>query len=195
MVIVNVLGSPRTAGNGATVAQLLLDVLDTHHNKIISHELNKLNYRGCQACMACKKNADTCITKDELTPVIEDIKKADVVILSSPVYFGEITAQAKGLVDRLYSFYGADFRTNPRPSRLAKGKALVLILPQGNADETAFAEIIPRYMRIFTRLGFDAVLPIRALGVGVGSNVAGSEAILKAVAAASAQLRELTKIN
>jgi multimeric flavodoxin WrbA len=147
MRIINILGSPRSSGNGATIAQLLLDALAKPENQINTHALNTLGYRGCQACMSCKKTTDRCAVKDDLTPVLEDVRAADVVILSTPVYFGEITAQAKGFVDRLYSFLGPDYRTNPHSSRLSHGKQLVLILPQGNPDETAFADLIPRYTR------------------------------------------------
>jgi len=188
MRIINILGSPRTSGNGATIAQLLIDIIKDRHDQIQTHALNQLTYRGCQACMACKKTADRCAVKDELTPVLEDIKNADLVILSSPVYFGEITAQAKGLVDRMFSFFGPDYRTNPHASRLAAGKSLVLILPQGNPDEAAFAEVVPRYTRIFTRLGFDQMYPIRALGAGIDSNIHADESIVQAIKATASKL-------
>ena len=56
MKIINVIGSPRSAGNSATVARLLLEKLPAEEAQVKTVELNKLNYRGCQGCMACKTN-------------------------------------------------------------------------------------------------------------------------------------------
>jgi multimeric flavodoxin WrbA len=181
MLITNILGSPRAESNGAAIAQSLIKAFGNGKHEVTTYPLAKLTYRGCQACMSCKKNAGGCVVKDDLSPVLEAIGKTDVVVLSSPVYFGEITSQAKGLVDRLYSFYKPDYRTNPDPSRLSKGKKLVFILPQGNADESAFADIVPKYVRIFSRLGFGGVYPIRALGVGIGSNALKNESVVQSV--------------
>jgi multimeric flavodoxin WrbA len=181
MKITNVIGSPRTAGNSATIAELLNESLGVSGDEVRTFELNKLNYRGCQGCMACKTTSDKCVVNDNLSEVLETVRTSEVVTIASPVYFGDITAQTKGLIDRFYSYYGPDYKTNPHPSRLAPGKKLVLILPQGNPDPNAFEEIISKYTRIFNRLGFDEVYIIRALGVGPGSNVRTQEPLLKLI--------------
>ena len=171
MKITNIVGSPRTKGNSATIAHSLLDILQTNGAKVRTFELNKLTYRGCQSCMACKTTSDKCVVQDDLSEVLEDIRTSDILIIATPVFVGEITSQTKGLVDRFYSYYSPDFRTNPNPSRLSSGKKFVFILSQGNPDETFFNDIIPRYTRMLGRLGFKDVYPIRAVGMGPGSDV------------------------
>ena len=50
-----------------------------------------LNYKGCMSCMACKlkgKVSNICLFKDALTPILEEIAKADGLVLGSPIYFG-----------------------------------------------------------------------------------------------------------
>lgn len=188
MKVVNIIGSPRSRGNSAGIAQLLLEQPGLADSLVRSYELNRLTYRGCQGCMACKTKLEKCVVQDDLTYVLEDIRTADVVVFSSPVYFGEITAQAAGLIHRGYSFLGNDYRTNPKPSRLAPGKKLVLILSQGNKDENAFAELVPRYTRIFGRLGFEEVQVIRGLGLGPESDPRKQEDILKRVKAVAEKL-------
>jgi len=170
MKIINVLGSPRTTGNSAAIAHTLLEILQKHGNQVRTFELNKLTYQGCQGCMACKTNSGQCVIKDDLSGVLEEVRTSDVVIISSPVYFGEITAQTKGLFDRFYSYYAPDYRTNPNASRLAPGKKIVFIITQGNPDEKAFADLIPRYTGIFSRLGFNEINSIRGLGMGPESD-------------------------
>ena len=181
MKITTVLGSPRINGNSATIARSLRDMLTGNGAKDVTFGLNNLLYRGCQACMACKTTSEKCIVKDDLETVLDDIWTSDVTIIASPVFCMEISAQTKGLIDRLYSFLKIDFRTNPEPSRLPIGKKLVFILSQGNPDGSMFGDIIARYSRMFGRLGFTSVFPIRALGVGPGSDVLKNESIVRVI--------------
>jgi multimeric flavodoxin WrbA len=48
--------------------------------------------------MVCKlkdKASNVCKFKDALTPILEEIAGADGLVLGSPVYFGDITAQMR----------------------------------------------------------------------------------------------------
>jgi Multimeric flavodoxin WrbA len=181
MKITNIIGSPRSTGNSVTIARVLIDDLQTAEPLVRTFELNRLNYRGCQGCMACKTTSDKCIVKDDLSEVLEEVRSSDIVIIASPVYFGDITAQTKGLIDRFYSYYLPDYKTNAKPSRLTAGKKLVFILPQGNPDPKAFEDIIAKYTRIFGRLGFDEVYTIRATGVGSESDIRTQQPLLKSI--------------
>ncbi len=54
--------------------------------------------------MACKikdKASNVCKFKDALTPILEDIAKADGLALGSPIYFGQITGQMQAFLERL----------------------------------------------------------------------------------------------
>ena len=164
--ITNVIGSPRTQGNCALVAGALVAALSQQASSVKTYELNKLAYHGCQACMSCKTTSDSCVTADDLSPLLEDIGQSDVLVVSTPIYFGEISAQLKGLVDRLFSYLPPDYRTSPKASRLPAGKKLVLIVTQGNPDEKVFGDIAKRYENMFSRLGFAEDYPIRVCGVG-----------------------------
>jgi len=93
MKITNLVGSPRPNGNSATIAKALLAQLAPVAGETKTHVLNQLTYRGCQGCMACKTTADKCVVQDDLSAVLEDVRSADVVFFSSPVYFGELTSQ------------------------------------------------------------------------------------------------------
>jgi multimeric flavodoxin WrbA len=53
----------------------------------------------CDACDTCH-NTNTCHVADDVTPVIEEMKKADVIIVSAPTYIHNLSAQAKILFDR-----------------------------------------------------------------------------------------------
>ncbi len=179
MKIVTLLGSPRSGGNSSSLARHLLKTAaglgaDTRD----CFELNRLKYRGCQACRACKLGSDACVLKDEATPVLEAVRAADAVVLASPVYFGDLTGQLKTCLDRFYAYLVPDFHTNPVPGRL-KVKELIFILTQGNADEQRFADVYPRYTAFLKWMGFQNCRLLRVCGIGPGAGDALPEAALR----------------
>lgn len=166
MRIVAILGSPRKNGNSTTLATIIADDLVNKGGTVVTHCLNDLSYRGCQACGACKSTSEKCVLEDDLAPVLEDVRHADVLILATPVYWGEVTAQMKGFIDRIYSFLTPDFMTEPIKHRLTAGKSLVFIQAQGAQEEQLFSDIFPRYNSFFTQLNlFEKSFLLRACGV------------------------------
>lgn len=178
MKIVTLLGSPRTNGNSSSIAGHLNRTAESLGAETRTFELNRLTYRGCQGCMACKKGHETCVLQDDLTDVFAAIHEADAVVLASPVYYGDITAQLKGYIDRTYSYLKADYLTNPEPSRL-KPKKLVFVLTQGHPDQALFADIFPRYDMFLKWQGFTETRLIRACGIGPMTVDAPPESALK----------------
>jgi multimeric flavodoxin WrbA len=166
MSVVAVLGSPRRHGNSATLAEIVLAEAAKAGHATRTFFLNDLSYRGCYACYACKQNVDSCVLDDSLTPVLEAVAAADVVIFASPVYFGDVTGQFKLFFDRTFSYFTPDYRTAANPSRLATGKKLVFVQSQGQPDQAFFDDVYPRYDRFFKRIGFGETHLIRAVGVG-----------------------------
>jgi multimeric flavodoxin WrbA len=165
MNIVCLLGSPRQNGNSATIAGRLMESAAALGATTRTFRLNQLTYRGCQGCYACKKELDHCIVKDGLTEVLEAVSEADVVVMASPVYYGDITGQLKCFIDRSFSFLKPDYLTTREPSRLSPGK-LVFVLTQGHPDEALFADIFPKYSGFLSWTGFKDGRLLRACGIG-----------------------------
>ena len=70
MKIVALLGSPRAHKNSATIAQRFTATAAQLGAQVRTYELNRLNYRGCQGCYACKQTLDHCVLEDDLTEVL-----------------------------------------------------------------------------------------------------------------------------
>jgi multimeric flavodoxin WrbA len=179
MKIVCLLGSPRTKGNSSTLAQHFCGAAEKLGAKVETYALNKLNFRGCQACMACKTKLDKCILKDDLEAVLDSIRDADVLVLSTPVYFADLTAQLKAFIDRTYSYLVPNFYNNPNPSRLSPGKKLVFIQTQGQPNEKLFADIFPRNEAFLKWYGFKDTYLIRACGVRNPEDILAKNEVLK----------------
>ena len=177
MKIACLLGSPRPNANSSAIAARLLKTAEAGGAVTRTFELNRLNYRGCQGCYACKTRLDRCILEDDLTEVLAAVQEADVVVLASPVYYGDVTGQLKCFIDRTFSYLVPDYVSNSRPSRLDP-KKLVFILTQGNPGEALFADIYPRYEGFFRWLGFTESRLVRACGIGPASVDAVPEPVL-----------------
>ena len=169
MKITCLLGSPRHDGNSAIIANRFIETAVSLGAETRTFHLNRLAYRGCQGCCKCKTGLDACSLKDDLTEVLEAVKKADVVLLATPVYYGDVPGQVKCFIDRTFSYLVPDYLTNPKSSRVPPGKKLVFIVTQGAPDGGMFAEVPKRYDAILKRvLGLAEVRLIRACGVGSG---------------------------
>lgn len=92
-------GSPRLGGNSDTLCNEFMKGA-----KEAGHQVEKIFVAGknigyCKACYACK-NTGICAIKDDMAEVLDKMLEADVIVLSSPVYFYSVSAQLKAVIDR-----------------------------------------------------------------------------------------------
>jgi multimeric flavodoxin WrbA len=179
MKITCVLGSPRSKGNSAVLAKRFCDTAEKLGAQVQTYVLNELHYQGCQACMACKTKADKCVLQDDLTPVLESVREADVLVMATPVYLWDVASTLRSFIERTYSYFVPDFHTNPNPSRLSPGKKLVFIQTQGQPSENLFADLFSRIEPIFKRYGFTSNYLIRGCGLRKLGEVEGRDGVMK----------------
>jgi multimeric flavodoxin WrbA len=170
MKVTCVFGSPRLNGNSARIAKQFLDVSQNLGAEVQTFTLNKLKFKGCQGCDACKTKQDHCVWDDDLKTVLEAVRETDILVIATPVYFSDVSSQLKAFIDRTYSFVEADYMTNPNASRLNRGKKLVFIQTQ-EAGEEIFCEIFSKYSLFFQFYGFEECKFIQACGIGQSGNI------------------------
>lgn len=57
--------------------------------------------RGCKACFACRtRKNNTCVTNDMFNDVFAKMLRADAILIGSPTYVADVTAETKALIDR-----------------------------------------------------------------------------------------------
>lgn len=54
----------------------------------------------CAGCFSCKKNGGTCIYKDDMGEILDEILSSDLLVLSFPLYCYGMPAPLKALIDR-----------------------------------------------------------------------------------------------
>ncbi len=183
MKIVAVLGSPRPQGNSSTLARAFLKAAAELGAETTEFLLNQLDFQGCQGCMGCKTKSRTCILEDDLAPVLQAVKDADLLVLASPVYFGDISGQLKCFFDRTYSYLNPDFSP-----RVPPGKKAVMVLVQANPDPAQFDDIFPRFERWLKLYGYDPVRLLRVTGARDLGEVASRTIALDQAAALAREL-------
>lgn len=100
MKIVGIQSSPR--GNQSNTLKLLNAALEGAAEagaEIESIDIAKMNIKYCTACNSCHETG-VCAIKDDYEIVMNKMLAADGIILSSPNYITNVTAQLKTLFDR-----------------------------------------------------------------------------------------------
>ncbi len=97
-------GSPRKGGNTDILAEAFMNGAISAGATVERVRLSGLKYSPCIECGACDETG-VCILKDDLTEIYPKIEDADVVALSSPMFFYNITAASQALVERTQAFW------------------------------------------------------------------------------------------
>jgi len=105
MKVIAINGSPRKKWNTATLLEHALSGAASKGADTKLIHLYDLDYKGCKSCFVCKrkdnKQEGRCAVHDGLSPVLDEIRDADALILGSPIYFGEVTGEMRSFLERL----------------------------------------------------------------------------------------------
>jgi len=105
--VVAFIGSPHEDGNVATAVNEIINGCKTNGSECIVYNIDKLNIAYCKGCLACNKTGGKCVIKDDMTEIIKQVSDADIVIIGSPIYICQVSAQTKTLMDRFYALTDA----------------------------------------------------------------------------------------
>ena len=102
MKVVAFNGSARKDGNTAIMIKHVFKELEKEGIKTELVQLAGEKIQGCIACYKCfsNKNKRCAVTDDIVNECIEKMEKAEGIILGSPTYFADCTAQIKALMER-----------------------------------------------------------------------------------------------
>ncbi len=102
MKVLAVNGSARRGGNTMRLLETALAPVEAAGIEVEAIELGAKKVQGCTACGQCYKKQDGAChgRRDFGNEVIEKMAEADGMLLGSPVYFADVTAEMKALIDR-----------------------------------------------------------------------------------------------
>lgn len=99
IVLLAILGSPRKNGNTEAVLDAAISGAQSAGADVEKVVLDKLKIQPCRECYTCSKNG-YCVIEDDMQPLYRKILASNRMILASPIFFMNFSAQAKLMIDR-----------------------------------------------------------------------------------------------
>ena len=107
MKVLMINGSPRTSGNTSMALEEMRKVFESEGIETKIVQIGNKDIRGCLACGRCKE-LGKCVFNDVVNELADDFKKADGLVVASPVYYASANATLIAALDRLFYSSGFD---------------------------------------------------------------------------------------
>ena len=99
MKLLGICCSPRKGKNSETMLRTALGAAEEKGAEVEFFGVVGKNIHPCDGCWSCGKRGE-CHIDDDMQELYVKMKAADGIILATPVYFFDVTAQAKIIMDR-----------------------------------------------------------------------------------------------
>ena len=161
MNILFVSGSRNPEGRTARAVNAVLEGAKEAGSNVELVFLPELNLERCRQCdqngWGLCRSEGRCIAEDDFNPMLEKVRKADVCVFASPVYFSDLS-------ESMLTFLGKIRRTifNPEAARSVEKKPVAGICLAGGSGNGA-PDSCACLNKILVRIGFDVVdmVPIK----------------------------------
>ncbi|MCL4503394.1 MAG: flavodoxin family protein [Deltaproteobacteria bacterium] len=104
MKVLGILGSPRRGGNTEILLKAFLEGAAAGGAEVEEIRLREMKISPCLEIYHCFKDG-TCPIKDDMPVLYDKLLAADVVVLASPIFFYNVSAQAKAMIDRTQALW------------------------------------------------------------------------------------------
>jgi len=153
MKIIGFIASSRKEGNTSWVVNKILEGAKEQGAETQSWCFSDVDIKPCRGCSGCKNGDKGCVTNDDMQNIYTAFINTDAIVFGSPVYMGQMSAQAKIFTDRLYACTSPRF--SPYFKENAIKKKMVLVFTQGNPDINLFQPYFDYTKKMFQILEFD----------------------------------------
>jgi arsenate reductase len=110
MLVIGFQGSPRKRGNTSFLLSAFMQALEKLGAQTRIIDVAQKNIIPCREYVVCEKKGYCPIDDDLKTEIYPLIRQAEVVVLASPIFFYNMTAQLKAVVDRCQTFWARKYK-------------------------------------------------------------------------------------
>lgn len=110
MMVLGLQGSPRKKGNSDFLLSLFMDQARLMGAQTIVIETDKKHIVPCKEYTTCEKKGFCPIKDDMKYEIYGLLREADLVVTASPVFFFNVTAQLKSLIDRCQTLWARKYK-------------------------------------------------------------------------------------
>jgi arsenite transporter/arsenate reductase (thioredoxin) len=108
MFVLGLQGSPRTKGNTNVLLSAFLDEVEKSGGRVKNLDVTRMKVLPCLGCGTCEKKG-YCPRDDDMQSIYPVLRKADLVVLATPIYFYGPTAQLKLFIDRSQALWSRKY--------------------------------------------------------------------------------------
>lgn len=151
--ILMVSGSPRIEGNCSILIEQFCSGASPFNSTMEVVRLHDRNIRPCSACCFCKESDEAnCVIDDGMADLYPRIRAAQALVIASPIYWWNVSAQTKLFLDRCDALVGPS-------GNVLQGKALALLLAYGgeSMEASGVNYVIGAFHDAAKYIGFDLV--------------------------------------
>lgn len=158
MKVLLIKGSPHINGSSNILADRFMAGAKESGHEVIVFDVAHAEIAPCIACEYCHTTSrGECCQKDDMSELKNLILSSDMVVLATPLYFFNMSAQLKLAIDRCYSFLD---------KMSCQIKKLGLIVTANNPNSHIMDIIVSNYLSIVNFLGVENAGMILATGCG-----------------------------
>ena len=103
MNVVGISGSPRKGGNTESLVTECLREFSAHGWAVSAFYLSEKTIKPCVGCETCVETGRCAVTGDDAAALFDTLMACDAVVIGSPVYYRNVTAQLKAVFDRSFA--------------------------------------------------------------------------------------------
>jgi multimeric flavodoxin WrbA len=188
--ILGIVGSKRKKGNTSALIQRAIETAREEGLETEVIFLGDYNIAGCTGCEGCK-NTYKCVVNDDMQRIYPRLLEADAIVLGSPTYFYNVSADVKAFIDRCYCFeiFAEDDRSVWMGiNEVLGGKYAVVIAvceQYSEADMGHTAEVMAKSLEA---LGYRIIDTVKVLGLFKQGDALNNERALERAAKAGRKL-------
>ena len=174
MKAICIVGSPRQGGSTAFLVDRIIAGMREGRVEARRFVLGELAIGYCQGCRECETTG-TCVQRDDMDTLLQGILDADIVLLASPSYWGDVTGQMKVFIDRSLPLCNAATGQTPVPP----GKIGVAVAVRAGRSAGENQHIVDTFEHYFGHLGIEMRATLTAEGINDPADLEHSSHIIK----------------
>jgi multimeric flavodoxin WrbA len=173
--VLGISSSPRVEGNSEILLDKVLEAAAGVGFQTKKFRINDYKFVACQSCEEVRDDG-YCRINDDFQKLYQQINQADIVILSSPIFFGSLTAQAKMMIDRFQCHWRAACLLKSINNKPKKGYFLCV---QADTRDEYFDNAILIVRNFFATAGIKYMGELLCKGIDEKGSISDSPGTLK----------------
>lgn len=188
--------SPRKGGNSEILLGRAVEGLVEAGGNAEIVRVSELDIAPCTGCGACMETG-RCVIDDVFGELRERIISSDGIIFATPLYFMNVPARGKALIDRCQAFWAAKHRLGIDLFGGRRRPGLFIACAgarRGPGGTDIFRGVKDTMTYVFDALGIDPVFHLTIAGVDEAGDVLGQPGVLESARVKGCELARYIKV-